>query len=666
MAAAPAANVVFLRKSRRLCCVVFMAFSENCPQNPLASLMLVNGSTAAILPYSGMIKHFSAALLALTLSVAAAESVLLIPPPNKILSTLRPDRPRLFATPHQFKGIAEKPALAEWHKKLQERGDKLLGQAPAKYEIPDGLRLLSVSREVVSRMQTLGLLYHTTGRKAYAERAWKELEAVAAFKDWNPRHFLDTAEMAHAFAIGYDWLYDFLSEDQRKVIREALVEKALRPAESVYKGTGKFPSFHKAKHNWNQVCNGGIAMGALAIADEEPELAGYILNRAAETIQLAMREYGPDGAWAEGPGYWNYATTYNVAFLAALETALGTDFGLSQIEGFDRSGDFPIHLTGPLGRTFNYADGGDSTIRSPAMYWLARKFNRPDYASHQSRVASGQPMDLVWHMAADENAAPPLAAYFRAAEVVTMRSGWNDQNALFVGFKAGDNKANHSNLDLGTFVLDALGVRWALDLGADNYNLPGYFGKKRWEYYRMRAEGHNVVVVNPAPGPDQLPSAAARIGKFQAAPERMMATADLSPAYASSGATVKRGIALLSGKQVLVQDEVAVPDGGRAWWFMHTAARVEIAADGASAMLEQNGKRLEASILSPAGAVFEVRKAEPLPESPQPEKQNPNDAIRKLAINLPEAKNVRVAVLLRPVEGEDLPAKPAIAPLAEW
>ena len=33
-------------------------------------------------------------------------------------------------------------------------------------------------------------------------------------------------------------------------------------------------------------------------------------------------EYGPDGAWAEGPGYWRYATQYNVVFLAALETAL--------------------------------------------------------------------------------------------------------------------------------------------------------------------------------------------------------------------------------------------------------------------------------------------------------------------------------------------------------
>ena len=41
----------------------------------------------------------------------------------------------------------------------------------------------------------------------------------------------------------------------------------------------------------------------------------------------------------------------------------------------------------------------------------------------------------------------------------------SDAEALFIGFKAGDNRVNHSHLDLGTFVLDALGQRWAIDLG---------------------------------------------------------------------------------------------------------------------------------------------------------------------------------------------------------
>ncbi|MGH7945950.1 MAG: hypothetical protein ACREH8_23950 [Opitutaceae bacterium] len=44
-----------------------------------------------------------------------------------------------------------------------------------------------------------------------------------------------------------------------------------------------------------------------------------------------------------------------------------------------------------------------------------------------------------------------------------------------VGFKAGRNTVNHAHLDLGTFTFDAGGVRWAGDLGRDDYNLPGYW-----------------------------------------------------------------------------------------------------------------------------------------------------------------------------------------------
>jgi hypothetical protein len=98
------------------------------------------------------------------------------------------------------------------------------------------------------------------------------------------------------------------------------------------------------------------------------------------------------------------------------------------------------------------------------MFWLARKFNRPVYAWYARTTASPHPLDLLWF---DERGNDPtkeklpLDKYFRYVEVVTMRSAWNDRNAIFVGFKAGDNKFNHSHLDIGTFVLDALGYLWS-------------------------------------------------------------------------------------------------------------------------------------------------------------------------------------------------------------
>ena len=93
---------------------------------------------------------------------------------------------------------------------------------------------------------------------------------AAAFPDWNPAHFLDTAEMTNALAVGYDWLFDFLSVEDRATIRKAIVDKGLKPGMAVYANKGWWTT---ATHNWSQVCNGGMTAGALAIADEEPELA---------------------------------------------------------------------------------------------------------------------------------------------------------------------------------------------------------------------------------------------------------------------------------------------------------------------------------------------------------------------------------------------------------
>jgi hypothetical protein len=618
----------------------------------LLLLLLASGGGAALLP------------------AAETTAALNVPAATDILATLRSHHPRLLLSPEDLDSLRQRvtavPQLREWQDKLRDRAQRILNEPPSRYEIPDGLRLLSTSRRVVDRVYTLALLFHLEGDPRYATRAWEELAAAAAFPDWNPRHFLDTAEMTHAFAIGYDWLYHHWTPDQRDQLRSAMVEKGLNPALEVHRRSS---GWHRVRHNWNQVCNGGIGMGALALADVEPALAAEFLAAAIPSIQLAMREYGPDGAWAEGPGYWRYATQYNVVFLAALETALGTDFGLGETPGFREAGLFPLHLTGPLGRTFNYADGGDGTIRSPELFWLAQRFSAPAYADYQARVASPQALDLVWFppgFPSGSGPTLPLDRYFRGAEVVTLRNAWDQREAMFVGFKGGDNRANHSNLDLGSFVLDALGERWVLDLGADDYNLPGYFGKQRWTYYRLRAEGHNTLVLNPGTAPDQDPAGKATVTRFHSTPSQATAVVDLTAAYAAHARSVQRGIALRErdspAAHVVVQDEIDSADPVDLWWFLHTPAEVELTPDARTATLKRGGKQLRAVLLEPAHARFAIREARPLPTSPQPDRQNPNPGIRKLAIHLPDTTRLRLAVRFQPVlSGSESPSATASA-----
>jgi hypothetical protein len=306
------------------------------------------GDPAAIQEYGETLRERGATNRART--AATSLMPVPIPPPAQILGSLREEHPRLLGTAQDFarlkEGLKSDPQLKKWQGELADQARKVLSEAPSQYEIPDGLRLLATSRRVLQRVQTLGLLYRLDGEQRYAERAWRELETAANFKDWNPRHFLDTAEMTHAIAIGYDWLYDAWTDEQRATLRTAMVEKGIKPALKIHDERRWWAT---ARHNWNQVCNGGIGMGALALAEAEPELAGEFLHAALQSIQLPMAEFAPDGAWAEGPGYWNYASTYNMVLLGALQTALGTDFGLSQMPGFAEAGMFPIYATGPLG-----------------------------------------------------------------------------------------------------------------------------------------------------------------------------------------------------------------------------------------------------------------------------------------------------------------------------
>lgn len=561
-----------------------------------------------------------------------------------VLKALKPGHPRLILTEAELarirKDVAADPVARRYAEQLKTRGEGILKEAPIE-RVLIGPRLLDKSRRLVDRIYALGLLYRLDGNKVWKERAIKELEAAAAFQDWNPSHFLDVAEMTHGFAVGYDWFYNDLTPEQRRLIRTAIVEKGLRPAEEAHL---KKAWWTTSPFNWNNVCNGGILSGALAIADEEPTLAGPLIVESIQKLPKAIATFGPDGAWSEGPGYWGYAMRYTVVALASLQTALGQDYGLGDIVGMEQAGFFRVCEVGPTGLFFNFADAGERAGEEPSLFWLARRFHQPALAvaarQASQRLSSAQ--DLLFYEAQGSDAdlkSLPLDRFFKGADVVFYRSAWGDSNALYLGWKGGDNKANHSNLDLGTFVLDAQGQRWAIELGGDEYNLPGYFGNKRWTYYRLRTEGQNTLTIDDQ---NQDPRAAAPVTAFSTAPGSAYAIADLTAGYAAVGATrAMRGMAIVDERRrILLQDEVETKAPAKIVWAMHT--RANIALNGSVALLSQGGRTLEARILSPGGARFESR------EVNLPPPQNSTKGIRKLLVVLPGATRTQLSILFSP------------------
>ena len=307
-----------------------------------------------------------------------------LPPEGELLATLREGHPRVLATAADFERLRDlvkrDPEVKRVYEQLRERGLRQLDQPVTRFHLRDGARLLYESRDVLDRALTLSMLYQIDGERRWLDRIWRDMEAAAEFEHWHPNHFLDVAEMATAFALAYDWNHDAWTPEQRQTMRDAIIQHGIKPALAAYHGDTTYSKmiwWRDATHNWNQVCNGGITLASLAIADEEPQLAAEAIREAVSRVPAAMALYAPDGGYMEGPTYWSYGTSYNVLLLAALDSTLGSDFGLSEATGFDVTGGFPVHMTGPLDRTFNFADAPDRVINDASLMWLAQRYDQP-------------------------------------------------------------------------------------------------------------------------------------------------------------------------------------------------------------------------------------------------------------------------------------------------
>jgi len=601
-----------------------------------------------------------------------AQDVVRPPKADEVLKTLDRTHPRLML---KETGLSELKKRIGTDALLKASVDALLRNADAISRKPPlvykkiGPRLLQVSRDCVNRMYTLGLAWRLTGDVKYVDAAKGNLLAVCAFDDWNPSHFLDTAEMSHAVGIGYDWFYVALDDATRAKVRKGLVKNGLVPGAAAY-GPGKSRMWWvTSDFNWNQVCNGGLIVGALAIAETDPEWAEKIVPPAVASLPKAVASYAPDGAWGEGPGYWDYATMYTAYALAGLESALGTDYGLGKIKGLSEAGWFPILTAGPTGLFFNFADAGENERRrnSPCLFYLASRYAGPAFAEAEREMMGkrpGEPLDIIWYVPGGRGnlPAPPLDKRFRGdVEVVTMRSTCDSADALFVGVKAGYNHVNHGHLDLGTFVVDALGVRWACDLGRDDYNLPGYWDgsratDQRWTYYRLNSLSHNVALLD---GRSQNVDAKTKFDTFKSTPGFACAVVELTSAYLPEAKSVKRGLAMIDRRSVLIQDEFELVKPCEIAWGMTTGAAIVLA--GNRAVLREGEKEMDVAVVSPKGATFSVESAERQPPDHE------NKGIRRLMIRLAEQQgSVRVVVWMGPRAGAEPGKPPAIKPLAEW
>ena len=443
------------------------------------------------------------------------------------------------------------------------------------------------------------------------------------------------------------------------------------------------------KHNnWNQVCNCGMLAAALAIGDIENDLGRLVTVGVLKSLPLAMKgSYFPDGCYGEGPQYWSHGTMCNVLAIAMLQSSLGTDYGLSKQPGFSNTLSYRMSVRGPTGLSFNYADASADLFHEACITWLARSFPSPMgvVGMKYSRVGlvemlnylddidakggkKGGRKEIDRTLTADrfltfhavwfpDNVSDTISnadelldsRYNGGAQIAIFRSCWNDRRALWGAIKGGTNDQTHCHLDLGSFCIDALGCRWAMDLGKDDYGLWKYHShlqkSPRWNnYMRTNNWGHNTISVNGfSDGSSTTPvkyvlqdiTAEAPIIGFKSTPTWSHAIIDLSHVYPfhrikhknkevkedklmKASRSITRGLAMIDRSVLVVQDEIVLTDSSNGKfshltdiiWRMYTSTTITLLTPTV-AMLENGTERLKVEILTPSGLKFFTSIADP-------------------------------------------------------
>lgn len=534
--------------------------------------------------------------------------------------------PRLLFTkaeePEVRRLIQSDPLAGDLATFLKLKADSLSKVPQIPYQMDKYGNMLWTSRAYVQRLGTLALAYRIYGGQKYLDAANKALLWVCAYPDWDPKHYLDTAEMSTAVAIAYDWLYDVLPQSTKDIAKQCLYERAVTRVLHEYEKGGP-GSWAKRETNWNVVCNAGMTLAALAIVEDYPQEAATILDNAAKYMPNCLKHFAPDGVCYEGPAYWGYTNRYLSMYLKAVTDNGGDKGGIAQLPGISRTALYQIRTLTPSGHPFYFGNAGigHESFGGPAYFLYGKMFRQPEVSAwNRNEVAKALGgadlfdqvffLSLPWFDEASSKGAstiPAMEVYHnKINDIVVFNGDRKKKGSLYLVAKGGLPNQAHQHMDCGTFIVESDGVLWTEDLGADDYDLPGFWdgkpGGQRWKYFRNNNFSHNVINIDHGL---QYANGHAFVCEEHPGDEQPFAKLNLCEVYKERAKSVYRKFTLLNNHTMEVEDEVELLDtGSRVSWVAATKADVKV--NGAKAHFMRNGKHFYMRIVAPAGAVFKT------------------------------------------------------------
>lgn len=592
--------------------------------------------------------------------------------------------PRIYADEEQFDKYRE---LYKTDATFKEWADVIIAEADVyadpstpfiDYEYQDAYRMQSiVHTKYQDRFTALGFAYQMTGDKKYVERAFKEFEMLATFPDINPSHIIDTGCMNEAVALGYDWMYHGYTAEQRAFIEEFVLTHCIKPIASAF--YGQFSAYcaanvawysMKATNNYNIWVIGGLLEATCAFMECDPEYLSDVAEKCIRGVEYAVKGFAPDGAWVEGPDYWQHTTRYLTVYAGTTLNCFGDDFNVLEYQGISEAPDWIMSITGIKG-TNNFGDAVTGQYTFDEYSFFSHYFDKKAIGSLRKYdiVENGaEPgiYDVLFYnpdITTTEFEELPKVVTTRGVESSGIRESFTDKDGMFFSACGGAAWAYHSHYDTGAFVFDINGVRWAHDLGKDNYNT----GLTDHHIYRKRSEAHNTVTMNINADADaMLKDSFAPITKSASNDHTAYVVYDMSDVFAETD-KYERGFYVGDDyRSLTIRDELSLNTETDVLWTMNTMA--DVALWGNEAMLYQDGEVLRVKVECDAkNWEFVELPCQSLVKLPTGAvAQATNSEYTKLAIKVTGDKNFNITVKLAPYgEAADKTAVNT-SPISSW
>ena len=445
------------------------------------------------------------------------------------------------------------------------------------------------------------LHYLLSGDTASAANARRIMMEVAK---WDPDGSTGIKSVDHAaqgllysMSIGYDWLNDYLSEEDKKIVRNCIIARA----QSMEAAMNPLMADPSNNHPW--FCTAALGIAGLSLYNETPEARDWV----DYTLQLYSGEFislgGKDGDWHEGVAYWSYTLFFVFQFVDCLESATGID--LNTYPWLEKTARYKIlaHPPTSFGVPF-----GDSKPMAPnyfdalIMARLAKVYQDPLAQWYVSKVKinsfiSWYPYFIIWmdsNLKPEAPADTPLSCLWRDWGVGVTHSNLGSNENTMVSLRAGPyigRRNGHSQADQNNFLIYAKGEPLLTDSGYYDPSGGVPYGGEHHMKWTIQSRAHNLPLVDGCGQALYTSGADGKMIHFLQQRDMSYMEGDASHPEIYQGRLdyFRRHLISLDSCNYLVWDELEAPHESRFDYLLHSNYPMHI--DAVARKLTIKGKK---------------------------------------------------------------------------